>query len=261
MATTVRTSAAKPPVTRIPMTSLRKTALVAGIFYLITFISIPTLALYGPVKNHRDWILSSGSHTGLLVGAFLEVIVALAGIGTAVTLYPVVKRQNEGVALGFVTARLLEAAMIFTGVLSLLSLVTLRHDLGGAAGANATALVTTGASHVAVYNWTMLLGQTLMPCINALLLGTLMYRSRLVPRVIPVLGLIGGPLLLAAVIATLFGGDIGHVSAFRAITTLPVAAWEFSLGVWLVVKGFRPSPITADMTAAGTAPAYHDVTA
>src|SRR6185437_12453121 len=161
MATTVRTPATKPAAAGIPMSSTRKTALVAGIFYLITFISIPTLALYGPVKNHRDWILSSGSHTGLLVGAFLEIIVALAGIGTAVTLYPVVKRQNEGFALGFVTSRLLEAAMIFTGVLSLLSLVTLRHDLGGAAGANAAALVTTGASHVAVYNWTMLLGQTL----------------------------------------------------------------------------------------------------
>src|SRR6201989_2997029 len=140
------------------MTSLRKTALVAGIFYLITYIPLPPLALYGPVKNHRDWILSSGTHTAVLVGCLLEVIVALAGIGTAVTLYPVVKRQNESVALGFVTSRLLEAAMIFTGVLSLLSLVTLRHDLGGAAGANAAALVTTGASHVAVYNWTMLLG-------------------------------------------------------------------------------------------------------
>ena len=93
----------------------RKTALVAGVFYLITFVSIPTLALYGPVKNHRDWILSSGAHTGVLVGGFLEVIVALAGIGTAVTLYPVVKRQNEGVALGFVAARVLEAVMIFTG--------------------------------------------------------------------------------------------------------------------------------------------------
>src|SRR3984893_992614 len=215
--------------TRIPADSMRKTALVAGVFYLISFISIPTLALYGPVKHHRDWILSSGGHTGVLVGGFLEVIVALAGIGTAVTLYPVVKRQNEGVALGFVAARVLEAAMIFTGVLSLLSLVTLRHDLGGAAGANAAALVTTGASHVAIYNWTLLLGQTLMPCVNALLLGSLMYRSRLVPRIIPVLGLIGGPLLIAAVIATLFGGDIGHVSAFRAIATFPVAAWEPSL--------------------------------
>ena len=252
MTTTMHATATKPA----GMTSLRKTALVAGIFYLITFISIPTLALYGPVKNHRDWILSSGTHTAVLAGCLLEVIVALAGIGTAVTLYPVVKRQNEGAALGFVTARVLEASMIFVGVVSLLSLVTLRQ--GGAAGTNAAALVTTGASHVAVYNWTMLLGQTLMPCINALLLGSLMYRSRLVPRIIPIVGLIGAPLLLAAVIAALFGGGIGHVSAFQAIATLPVAAWEFSLGVWLVVKGFRPSPITAGMAADSPVPAYQD---
>ena len=260
MATTVQTPATKPTAKRIPMSSTRKTALVAGIFYLITFISIPTLALYGPIKNHHDWILGSGGHTAVLVGGFLEVIVALAGIGTAVTLYPVVKRQNEGVALGFVAARVLEAAMIFTGVVSLLSLVTLRQDLGGAAGANAAALVTTGASHVAIYNWTFLLGQTLMPCVNALLLGSLMYRSRLVPRVIPVLGLIGSPLLITAVIATLFGGGIGQISVWSAIATLPVAAWEFSLGVWLVVKGFNPSPVTAGMEAASSPPAYRDVT-
>ena len=241
------------------MSSMRKTALVAGVFYLITFISIPTLALYGPVKNHRDWILSSGAHTGVLVGGFLEVIVALAGIGTAVTLYPVLKRQNEGAALGFVAARVLEAGLIFTGVMSLLSLVTLRQDLGGAAaGANAAALVTTGASHVAVYNWTFLLGQSLMPGINALLLGSLLYRSRLVPRIIPALGLIGAPLLICTVIATLFGGfKLGSPE----LAALPVAAWELSLGVWLVVKGFRPSPITAGMTAADSVPAYHDVTA
>ncbi|HJZ28427.1 MAG TPA: DUF4386 domain-containing protein, partial [Streptosporangiaceae bacterium] len=243
---------------RTPMTSSRKTALVAGVFYLVTFISIPTLALYGPVKNHRDWILSSGSHTGVLVGGFLEVIVALAGIGTAVTLYPVVKRQNEGFALGFVTARVVEAVMIFTGVVSLLSLLTLRQDLGGAAGANAAALVTTGASHVAVYNWTFLLSQSLMPGINALLLGSLMYRSRLVPRVIPVMGLIGGPLLIIAVFATLLGQH-SSLTGLAALPVIPVAAWEFSLGVWLVVKGFKPSPITADMTAARAPLAYQDV--
>ena len=251
MAITLQPSATKPPAKRIPMDSLRKTALVAGIFYLITFISIPTLALYGPIRNHRDWILSSGGHTAVLVGGFLEVIVALAGIGTAVTLYPVVKRQHEGAALGFVTARVLEASMIFAGVVSLLSLVTMRQHLGGAAGANAAALVTTGASHAAVYNWTVLLGQSLMPGINALLLGSLMYRSRLVPRIIPVLGLIGGPLLIIAVFATLFGGG-ETLHGLAVLPVLPVAAWEFSLGVWLVVKGFKPSPITAGMVTAGT---------
>ena len=249
MATTVQPPATKPPARGIPMTSTRKTALVAGIFYLITFISIPTLALYGPIKNHRDWILGSGGHTAVLVGGLLEVIVALAGIGTAVTLYPVVKRQNESLALGFAAARVVEAGMIFTGVISLLSLVTLRQDLGGAAGANAAVLVTTGASHVAVYNWTFLLGQTLMPGINALLLGSLLYRSRLVPRIIPVVGLIGGPLLIAAVFAKLLG-SAGSPAGGGGLASIPVAAWELSLGVWLVVKGFRPSPITAAIDAA-----------
>jgi hypothetical protein len=242
------------------MSSTRKTALVAGIFYLITFISIPTLVLYRPVKDHRDWILSSGSHTGVLVGGFLEVIVALASVGTAVTLYPVVKRQHEGVALGFVAARVLEAGMIFTGVVSLLSLLTLRQDLGGAAGANAAALVATGASHVAVYNWTFLLGQSLMPGINALLLGSLLYRSRLVPRVLPVLGLIGAPLLITAVFVTLFRGT-AQAPSWMVLAALPVAAWEFSLGVWLVVKGFKPSPITTGMVAADPPLAERGITA
>jgi hypothetical protein len=240
MTATLRTTTTK----RAPMDKMRKTALVAGVFYLITFISIPTVALYRPVLNHPDWIISSGGHTDVLVGGFLEVIVALAGIGTAITLYPVVKRQNEGAALGFVAARVLEAVMIFTGVVSLLSLVTLRQDLGAAAGANAASLVTTGAAHVAVYNWTFLLSQSLMPGINALLLGSLMYRSRLVPRIIPVIGLIGAPLLICTVIATLFGGmKLGSPE----LAAVPVAAWELSLGVWLVVKGFRPSPITAEI--------------
>jgi Domain of unknown function (DUF4386) len=255
MATTVQIPATKA-AKGIPMTSTRKTALVAGVCYLITFVSIPTLALYGPVKTNRDWVLSSGGHTGVLAGGFLEVIVALAGIGTAITLYPVVKRQNEGAALGFVAARVLEAVMIFTGVVSLLSLVTLRQDLGAAAGANAAALVTTGAAHVAIYKWTFLLSQSLMPGINALLLGTLMYRSRLVPRVIPVVGLIGAPFLICTVIVTLFGGMKLGSPEFAAV---PVGAWELSLGVWLVVKGFRPSPITAAIDAASTPPAYQDV--
>ena len=240
MATTVQIPATKA-TKGIPMTSTRKTALVAGVFYLITFISIPTLALYRPVLNHQNWIISSGGHTGVLVGGLLEVIVALAGIGTAVTLYPVVKRQNEGLALGFVTSRVVEGVMIFTGVVSLLSLVTLHQNLGAAAGASAASLVAAGASHVAVYHWTFLLSQSLMPGINAVLLGTLMYRSRLVPRIIPVLGLIGGPLLIIAVFASLLGQH-SSLTGLATLPVIPVAAWEFSLGVWLTVKGFRPSP-------------------
>jgi hypothetical protein len=233
------------------MTALRRTALVAGIFYLITFISIPTLFLYDNLKTDRNFITSSGSSTGVLWGAFLEVIVALAGIGTAVTLFPVVKRQNQSMALGFVAVRTLEAAMIFTGVLSLLALVHLRQGLGTAAGADHASLVTTGASLVSTYNGTLLLGQTLMPCISAVLIGTLMYRSGLVPRAIPLIGLIGAPLLITSTIAAFFG-VIAQLSAWSAIATIPVALWELSLGLWMTFKGFKPSPVTAGMETADT---------
>ena len=257
MTTTVQPAATKTAKAS-PMTSLRKTALVAGIFYLVSFISMPTLALYGPVKTHADFIISSGPDTGVLWGAFLEVIVGLADIGTAVTLFPVVKRQNEGMALGFAAARTHEAAMIFTGVASLLSLVSLRH--AGATGAEAASLITLGASHVATYNWAFTLGQSLMPGINALLLGTLMYRSGLVPRVIPAIGLIGAPLHITAVVLTMFG-VIDRVGSVALIAALPIAVWEFSLGVYLVVKGFKPCPIRDAMNAASTPPAYRDVVA
>jgi hypothetical protein len=227
------------------MDSLRKTALVAGVLYVITFISIPTLVLYGPVLSDPNYIVGPGPDTAVIIGAILEVIVALAGVGTAVALYPVVKRQNEGVALGFVGSRTLEGAAIVAGVVSLLSLVTLRQ---AGAGANAAA---TGQALVAQYNWFFLLGQSLMPVLNALLLGSLLYRSRLVPRVLPVLAFIGAALLLVSDVAVLFGAW-DRISAPSGLLAIPIALWEFSLGIYLIVKGFRPSPITAGMTASST---------
>ncbi|HEY0618332.1 MAG TPA: DUF4386 domain-containing protein [Kribbella sp.] len=229
----------------VPMDPLRKTAFVAGALYLITFLaSIPALALLDPVLSNPDYIVGSGADTSVVLGAILDVINALACIGTAIVLFPVVKRQSETLALGFVTSRLLEAAIIVGGVVSLLSVVTLRQDLAGATGADAASLVTVGQSLVASRDWTVLLGPGLMAAVNALLLGTLMYRSGLVPRVIPLLGLIGAPLLLASVTATLFG-VFEQFAPPALILVLPVALWELSLGTWLVVKGFKPSPITA----------------
>ena len=171
------------PPKRAPMDSMRKTALVAGLFYLLTFISIPTLALYAPVKTDPNFIISAGATTPILLGGFLEIVVALAGIGTAVALFSVVKRQHEGFALGFVTTRIFEAGVIAIGVMSILSVVTLQQP--GATGVEAATLVTIGSALVSTYNWTFLLGQSLMPGLNALMLGTLMYRSGLVPRSFP----------------------------------------------------------------------------
>jgi hypothetical protein len=211
------------------------------VFYLLTFVSIPTLALYGPVHDPK-YILGPGPDTGVLVGAILEIIVALAGIGTAVALYPVVKRQSEWRALGFVGSRTLEAAAIFAGVACLLSVVTLRQ-----AGAGADASVAA-QTLVALYDRTFLISQSFIPAVNALLLGALLYQSRLVPRVLPLLGFIGAALLVAADAAKLFD-LVGLTSSVVVLLTLPIALWEFSLGVWLVVKGFQPSAARREMPA------------
>ena len=224
---------------RAPMSSLRKTSLVAGIFYLLTFVSIPTLSLYSSVRG-PDYILGNGPDTPVIWGAILEMIVALAGIGTAVTLYPVIKKQNKGRAMGFVGSRILEAATIYAGIVSLLSIVTLRQ-----AGAGAGALVT-GQALAAQYYWSFLFGQSFIPAVNAVLLGSLLYQSRLVPRALPVLGFFGATLLVVAWTGTVFG-FIGQISTATMLFALPIALWEFSLGVYLVVKGFKPSHITAGM--------------
>ena len=227
------------------MSPLRRIALVGGALYLVTFIaSIPAVFFLSPVLDNADYIVSSGADTRVVFGGLLDVVNALACIGTAIVLFPVVKRQNESLALGFVASRVLEAAVILVGVVSLLAVVTLRQDLGASAGADTASLVTTGQALVAVRDWTLLLGPGLMAGVNAALLGTLMYRSGLVPRIIPTMGLIGAPILLVSCIATLFGVH-DQFSPSALLLVLPVAAWELSLGVWLVVKGFKPSPITA----------------
>ncbi|MBI1769736.1 MAG: DUF4386 domain-containing protein [Bacteroidetes bacterium] len=216
------------------MSSLRKTALAAGVLYLLTFVSIPTLVLYGSIHG-ANYILGPGSDIPVIIGGVLEIIVALAGIGTAIVLFPVLKKQNEGAALGLVAARILESSTIFVGVAFLLSIVTLRQ-----AGAGAEALVTSHAL-VSLYDRIFLLGQSFMPAVCDMLLGFLLYKSRLVPRALSLIGIIGAPLLIAGYIAVLFG-LIGRLDLLAALAAVPVALFEFSLGVWLVIKGFNSTP-------------------
>jgi hypothetical protein len=230
------------------MDSVRKSALVAGVLYLVTFItSIPALALYGPVLSDTHYILGAGADTRIFVGAFLEVLLAISGIGTAVALFPVVKRQNEGIALGYVAARIVESAIIAVGIVSVLAVVTMRQEFAGGGGDAAT-LVIAGKTLVAIHKWTFLLGPGYCAGIESgLMLGYLMYRSGLVPRPIAVLGLIGGTLAFASATAELFG-LFSQVSPAAFILVLPEALFEAAIGIWLTVKGFRPSPITAAMT-------------
>jgi hypothetical protein len=226
------------------MSPVRKTALVAGVLYLLTFVSIPTLGLYGAIHD-PNYIIGPGPDTSVLIGAGLEIIVALAGIGTAVALYPVLRKQNEGVALGLVAPRVLEASTMFAGVAFLLAIVSLRQ-----AGAGAD-MVGTGRALVTLYDRIFLVGQSFLPAVNDLSLGFLLYQSRLVPRVLSLIGIVGAPLLVASAVAVLFGLS-GQRAPAAGLAALPVALFEFSLGVWLVGKGFTPSPIlSSDMRDAG----------
>ncbi len=225
------------------MSSTRKTAFIAGALFVITFLtSIPAqLLLYSPVLNHSNYILGGGADTRVAFGALLEVLLIVANVGSAVVLFPILKRQNEGLALGYVTARIMESTFIAIGIVSLLAIVTLRQDVGGAGGAGS--LVPVGRSLVAVHDWTFLLGPGWIVGVgNGLILGYLMYRSGLVPRGMAMLGLIGGPLIIVSGTAVLFNVfEPGSVPQF--IATIPEFVWELSLGIYLMVKGFKPSPI------------------
>lgn len=233
-----------------PMTPMRKTALIAGLAYIATFVfSIPVkFGLWADVLDEPDFVLGAGSGSPVLWGALFEVLTALGGVATAVALYAVARRHSDRAALGFVTTRVLEAAMIFVGVLSILAIYTLRQDVAGTAGADSGALLTARHALIAIHDWTFLIGPGVMAGLNALLIGSVMYRSRLLPRWIPTLGLVGAPLILASCTATLFGAW-EQLSGPAMILVLPVAVWELSFGVYMTVKGFRTPEVGEESSA------------
>jgi len=219
-------------------------ARVTGVLFLITFITaIPAFFFYVPVLDDPSYIVGAGADTSVSFGAFLELLLIIANIGTAVVLFPpILRRQNEVLALGYVTARIVECVFIALGILSLLTVVTLRQE---AAGTDAASLVAVGQSLVALHGWTFVLGPGFVVGLgNGLILGYLMYRSALVPRGMAVLGLIGGPLIIASGAAVVLG-VIEAGGVWQSIAAIPEFFWELSLGIWLIVKGFNPSAVAS----------------
>jgi len=243
MAITAHTAAAS----RGAFDPTRKTALVAGILYLLTFASsIPAALLLGSALSDPNYILGAGADGQVRFAALLDIVNGLTAIGTAVALYSVVKRQHEGFAIGFVSSRLFEAAILFIGIVSVLSIAILRET--AAAAADPASLVTVGTSLTTVYETAFVLG-TGIPALNAVLLGWLMFRSGLVPRVIPVVGLIGAPLFTSWIIGWIFGITEGG-TPWHAIGVAPIFVWELSLGLWMTFKGFnRSAPIVVAAVA------------
>jgi hypothetical protein len=217
-------------------------ARVFGVLYLITFFtSIPAYFFYAPVLDEPRYILGGGSgDTSVLFGAFLELLLIIANIGTAVVPYPIFRRQNEILALGYVAARIVECTFILVGILSLLTVVTLRQE--AAAGADGGSILTVGESLVALHEWTRQLGPGFVVGVgNGLILGYLMYTSRLVPRPMAVLGLIGGPLIIVTGVAVLLG--VLEEGGVWQVAVIPEFLWELLLGIWPIVRGFDPSAI------------------
>ena len=216
------------------MTPYRRLSLIAGVLYLVTFAtSFPALAL-------KTGFLAGGNPALAAWGAVIEIGLAASAVGTALALYPITRRVSESLALSFVVSRTVEGVMILSGVLAVMSLVTVR-----AAGT----MTEVDQALVAWHDWTFLLGPAFMSAINALLLGTILYRARLVPRIMPLVGLLGAPLLLASSVAVLFGAWT-QTSPIGAAAAIPIALWELSLGLWLIFRGVRVRNIEATPTDA-----------
>jgi hypothetical protein len=228
----------------VPPQESRRIARTFGALYLITFVtSIPALWLYQPIlDNPAGYIAGAGHNNKILLGAFLELLLIIANIGTAVVVYPLLKRASEICALGYVTARLVECTFILVGILTMLAVVTLQRN--PSAGTEAT-LGSLAYTLAAIKDWTFLLGPGFVVGIgNGLLLGYLMYRSELVPKGLAVLGLVAGPVLIVSGIAVMFG-VAQQGGPLQGVATIPEFIWELSLGIYPLVWGFRSAPILA----------------
>ena len=222
----------------------RRTARTVGILFVLTLVfAIPGVLAYGPVLNDPSYVLGPGAGLSVSFGAFFEILTVTANIATAMVLFPLLRRQNETLALSYVAARFIEGALIVVGMLSLLAVETLRQD---GAGADPASLLVASQSLVAVHDWTFVLGPGFMSGLgNGLLLGYLMYRSGLVQRRLATFGIIGGPLVMASGIAVLFG-VIDAGSTWQGLATILEIVWEIGiLGIFLIAKGFQPDAVAS----------------
>ncbi|HQR27488.1 MAG TPA: DUF4386 domain-containing protein [Nocardioides sp.] len=239
--TTVQTPVEGP--VRTPTGSTKKTAHLVGWLFVITYVtSIAAKFVFYPPLFDTDYITGSGEDGRVTWGALSEMILIIANIGTAVALFSLLRRVHENLALAFVTARVMESVFIAVGILSVLTIVTLRQDDLGAA--DTASLTVVGDALTALQEWTFALGPGFVVGVgNGIILGYLMYRSRLVPRGMAMLGLVGGPLICLSGAAVMLG-LIEAGSTWHNLAVVPEFFWELSLGIYLIVKGFRPTRYT-----------------
>lgn len=228
------------------MNSNKKAAKIVGVLFILAAVTaIMGLILYDPILNGPDYLIKGSEHANqVILGALMELILVVSAVGTATTMFPFLRKYNETIALWHVCFRFLEAVIITVGVISVLSLLTLSREFVAAGAADTASFQASGTLLKAVHDWTFLLGPNFMLGINTMMYSYIFYKSKLVPRFIPILGMTGATLVFICALLVMFG-VIQQVSVWGAILALPIAANEMILAVWLIVKGFNESALAS----------------
>ncbi|MGK9251283.1 DUF4386 domain-containing protein [Paenibacillus humicus] len=225
--------------------STKTASKIVGVLFILAAVTsiIGGLILYKPVLNDPDYLVQGSAHANeVVLGAVMELILVIAAVGTATTMFPFLRKFNETIALWHVCFRFLEAVVITVGVISVLSLLALSQNYVAAGAPDIASYQVSGTLLKAVHDYTFLLGPNLFLGINTMMYSYIFYKSKLVPRFIPLLGMTGSALILLAAFLEIFG-VIDQVSAWGAVLALPIFANEMILAVWLITKGFNESAV------------------
>lgn len=229
------------------MNTNKKSALIVGVLFILAAVTaIIGLILYDPILNGPDYLMKGSEHANqVILGALMELILVVSAVGTATTMFPILRKYNETIALWHVCFRFLEAVIITIGIISVLSLLTLSREFAAAAAPDTASFQASGILLKAIHDWTFLLGPLFMLGINTMMYSYIFYKSKLVPRFIPILGMTGATLVFICALLVMFG-VIQQISVWGAILALPVAANEMILAVWLIFKGFNLSALSSE---------------
>ena len=243
---TNRKTTVREKVKGLTVNNHRQTAISVGIMFILATVSaVLGLLFYQPILAGPDYLINGAAHSNqVILGVLMELILVCTAIGTAIGLFPVLRPYGEHIALGHLFFRFLEATAITIGIVGILSLLTLSKNFAAAAAPEAFAYHVAGTLPLAVYKWTSMLGPLLFLGINTLLYSYLLYKSKLVPRPLAILGITGAILVFGYGLLVLFGVAVQGAAPF-VILALPIAAYEMILAVWLIVKGFNSSAIAS----------------
>jgi Domain of unknown function (DUF4386) len=226
------------------MNTNRNIAIVVGILFLLTEVtSITGLILYDPILHDPDYIIKGASNEARVIwGAFFEVLLVFTQIGTAITLFPILRKHHESMAVGTVCFRLLEATIVIIGIMSLLAIVTLNHSFLKEVNPDTSSYLMAGQLLLDIHNWTFLYGPNLILGPSTFMTSYVLYKAKLVPRFVTTLGLIGGPLISVNAVLVMFG-VYSQLSIGGMLLAIPVFGYEVSLAIRLLVKGFNSAPV------------------